>query len=304
MKVAVLMGGKSSERKISLKTGKAVLNALLEKGYDAEPLDPAEDNFVQKIRNYDVAFVALHGRYGEDGTIQGLLEVLEVPYTGSGVLASALALNKIYSKLVFEKFGVPTAPFVFFNRHADDVPSSSPLGYPVVVKPASEGSSIGTSFVHNDNEFELALEKAFEYDDSVLIEKMLRGKELTVGIVGSGSSLKVLPVIEIVPSNEFFDFEAKYTPGKTEYLVPAPIDEKEAKLVQEVALKAHNSLGCFGVSRVDLIWDNEMGPQVLEVNTIPGMTETSLLPKAARAVGISFSDLVELILKTAFERTS
>ena len=299
MKVAVLMGGRSSEREISLKTGRAVLNALKSKGYDAEPVDPAESSFIDDLRKFDVAFIALHGRYGEDGTVQGLLELLGIPYTGSGVLASALALNKVHSKIVFEKFAVPTAPYTFFDT--DNIPEDSPLGYPVVVKPASEGSSIGTSFVHSREEFKKAIEVAFRYDQVVLVEKMLSGKELTVGIVG-GKVPRALPVVEIVPSSEFFDYEAKYIPGKTEYLVPAPISQDQATVLQEVALKAHTALGCFGVSRVDIIWDDRLGPQVLEVNTIPGMTETSLLPKAARAAGINFPDLVELILKSAFER--
>lgn len=304
MKVPVLMGGKSAEREISIKTGKAILRALEEKGVETWPVDPAEENFVEKLKGADVVFIALHGRLGEDGTVQGLLEILGIPYTGSGVLASALALNKVYAKQIFWFNQVPTADFEILNletENPDDFPKK--LDFPVVVKPAMEGSSIGLSMVENKNEFIKAIEEASKYDKVLLIEKKLSGKELTVGIIGNQKP-QVLPVIEIKPKVEsFFSFKSKYTKGMTEYLVPAPIGEKATQLAQKIALKAYRALGCRGMGRVDMILDESDGvPKVLEINTIPGMTETSLLPMAARAAGMSFADLVMKIVEYALEK--
>ncbi len=293
MTVGVLMGGASSEREISLKSGKAVLQALQRKGYKTVPLDAAKDlaSLIRRSR-IDVAFVCLHGKAGEDGTVQGFLEILGIPYTGSGVKASAIAMDKIHTKKLLRFHGIPTPDFIVCDRLQSRYYGVS---YPAVVKPADEGSTIGIACVETPRELKEAVGHALEYSDQVLVERYVPGREMTVGILGETS----LPVVEVRPAGGFYDFAAKYRSGDTEYLVPAPLSPRVARKVQNLALSVHRLLGCVGVSRVDLILAKGMRPYVLEVNTIPGMTETSLLPKAARAAGIPFEDLVERILKTA-----
>lgn len=290
-----MMGGLSREREISLKTGKAVLKALHEKGYPAIAIDVGE-NIAEKLvkEKIDCAFLALHGRFGEDGTIQGMLELMRVPYTGSGVLASALAMHKIMAKKFFLYEKIPTPRFEVFHR--EDIQKGPqkifPLPFPLIVKPAREGSTIGVSIVQKEEEWIPALNKAVEYDDEILIEEFMKGKEITVGILEDIP----LPIIEIVPKSGFYDYHSKYTKGETQYILPARISREKYLYAQEISLKAFQTLGCTGVARVDLMTDENENPFVIDVNTMPGMTETSLLPKAASYAGIPFEDLVERIL--------
>jgi D-alanine-D-alanine ligase len=290
-KIAVMMGGLSREREISLKTGKA----LTEKGYTVAPIDVGEDIVEKLVREkIECAFLALHGRLGEDGTIQGMLELMRIPYTGSGVLASALAMHKIMSKKFFLCEKIPTPPFEVFQRqeiNRDHLKRVS-LPLPVVVKPAREGSTIGISIVQKDEELDPALKTAGAYDEEILVEEFMKGREITVGILENIP----LPVIEIVPKSGFYDYHSKYTKGETEYILPARIPREKYLYAQEISLKAFQGLGCSGVGRVDLMTDKDENPFVIDVNTMPGMTETSLLPKAASYAGIPFEDLVERIL--------
>ncbi len=289
------MGGLSREREISLKTGKAILKALSEKGYPVIPLDVGSDIAEKLVKEkIECAVLALHGRFGEDGTIQGMLELMRIPYTGSGVLASALAMHKIMSKRFFLCEKIPTPRFEVFQRKEikKDLAKMTFLSLPVVVKPAREGSTIGVSVVQREEELGPALKKAGEYDEEILVEEFMKGKEITVGIIEDIP----LPVIEIVPKSGFYDYHAKYTKGETQYIVPARIPREKYLAAQEVSLKAFQLLGCSGVARVDLMMDENEDPYVIDVNTMPGMTETSLLPKAALYAGIPFTDLVERIL--------
>ncbi len=294
-KVGVLMGGLSREREISLKTGKAILRALVEKGYAALPIDVGDD-IAEKLtkEKIELAFLALHGRFGEDGTIQGMLELMKIPYTGSGVLASALAMDKIMSKRFFVCEKIPTPRFETFRRDEikKDQPKKISLPLPVVIKPAREGSTIGTSVVRKEEDLSPALREAGGYDTEILIEEFVKGKEITVGILEDIP----LPIVEIVPKSGFYDYRSKYTKGETEYILPARIGREKYLYAQEISLKAFQALGCSGVARIDLMTDEDQNPFVIDVNTMPGMTETSLLPKAAHYAGISFEDLVERIL--------
>jgi D-alanine-D-alanine ligase len=294
-RVAVMMGGLSREREISLKTGKAIQKALTEKGYTVIPIDVGNDIAEKLVKEkIDCAFLALHGRFGEDGTIQGMLELMRIPYTGSGVLASALAMHKIMSKKFFLCEKVPTPRFEVFHREeiTKDLPKKNSLPLPVVVKPAREGSTIGISIVQKDEELGPALKKAGEYDEEILVEEFMKGREITVGILENIP----LPIIEIVPKSGFYDYYSKYTKGETQYILPARIPRETYLYAQEISLKAFQILDCSGVARVDLMTDENENPYVIDVNTMPGMTETSLLPKAASYAGIPFGDLVERIL--------
>ena len=294
-RVGVLMGGLSREREISLKTGKAILKALSEKGYNAQPIDVGYDIAETLARDkIECAFLALHGRFGEDGTIQGMLELMRIPYTGSDILASAMAMHKIVAKKFFLCEKIPTPSFEVFQREESekDPVRGTSLPLPVVVKPAREGSTIGVSIVRKEEEFLSALKTAGKYDKEILVEEFMKGKEITVGILDQ----LPLPVIEIVPKNGFYDYHAKYTKGETQYILPARISREKYLYAQEVSLKAYQALGCSGCARVDVMTDEDENPFVIDVNTMPGMTETSLLPKAASYAGIAFEDLVERIL--------
>ena len=298
-KIGVLMGGISSEREVSLSTGNAILQALKEKGYNAVAIDVTR-NVAEVIRTsgIEIAFNGLHGKFGEDGAIQGLLEIEGIPYTGSGILASAVGMNKILSKLLFKAHGLLVGPYMVLDadkrEQVNEVPSI--IAYPLVVKPSSEGSSVGVSLVYNDEELAPAVELAFTYDREIVIEKYITGKEVQVGVLGN----RALGAIEIVPKNVFYDYEAKYKPGMSEHFFPARIDDAAAyHRLLDAGLTAHRALGCKGYSRVDFIIDATGSPYILEVNTLPGMTATSLLPEIARGVGISFPDLVEEILGLA-----
>lgn len=295
-KIGVLAGGPSNEREVSLRSGKAVYEALLARGCDAILLDVKNDicDIISRSA-IDVAFIALHGRFGEDGTVQRILEDMGMPYTGSGVEASRSALDKIATKDIFKKRGIPTPGYAVFERRDIDAKSDLPTVWPVVVKPQFEGSSIGLSIAGDEKSFKIAVNKALDYGDKALVEEYINGRELTVGILGD----KALPVIEIVTSQGVYDYEAKYKDPATRYLVPAPIDEVFAKLAGELGKKSHKALGCRSFSRVDMMLDKEGKIFVLEVNTIPGMTERSLLPKAAGAAGINFGDLCVRLLEDA-----
>jgi D-alanine-D-alanine ligase len=294
-RIAVMMGGLSREREISLKTGKAILKALVEKGYNATAIDVGKDVPEKLVKErIECAFMALHGRFGEDGTIQGMLELMKIPYTGSGVLASALAMHKIMCKRFFLCESIPTPRFEIFRREEikKDLPKKMSLPFPVVVKPAREGSTIGVSIVQREEELGPALKGAGEYDEEIMVEEFMKGKEITVGILEDIP----LPIIEIVPKSGFYDYHSKYTKGETQYILPARISRGKYLYAQEISLKAFQTLGCSGVARVDLMTDEDENPFVIDVNTMPGMTETSLLPMAASYVGIPFEDLVERIL--------
>ncbi len=292
------MGGISSEREVSLSTGNAILKALKEKGYNAVAIDVTRD-IAEVIRTsgIEIAFNGLHGKFGEDGAIQGLLEIEGIPYTGSGILASAVGMNKILSKLLFKAHGLLVGPYMVLDaRKREQVNEvTSIIAYPLVVKPSSEGSSVGVSLIYNNEELDPAVELAFKYDREILIEKYITGKEVQVGVLGN----RALGAIEIVPKNVFYDYEAKYKAGMSEHFFPARINDTAYERLLDAGLSAHRALGCKGYSRVDFIIDASGSPYILEVNTLPGMTATSLLPEIARGVGISFPDLVEEILRLA-----
>jgi D-alanine-D-alanine ligase len=307
-RVAVLMGGTSSEREVSLKSGAAVVGALERLGHQVAPVDVGE-NVVDRMAflrgDVDSAFIALHGRLGEDGTVQGLLELLGIPYTGSGVMASAIAMNKAMSKQIFRANAIPVAEDVIVesaeveSRGAGKVAEgvARDLGFPSIVKPNCEGSTLGVTIARNSEELETALSEAMRYDSLLLVERCIEGREMTVGIIGDEPI--VLPVLEVVSDKGIYDYECKYSKGRTDYLVPAPIEEELARKLQRLSRRAHFSLGCEGLSRVDFMIDADGNPRCLEVNTIPGMTEFSLIPKAAAAAGISFEQVVDIVLKTA-----
>ena len=307
-KIGVLMGGPSAEREVSLNTGKAIVAALQEKNYNVVGIDLDPAHFVQQLQEHqiDIVFNALHGLYGEDGKLQGALEMLGIPYTGSGVLASAMAMDKAVSKRLFQSAGIPTPRYQLLKRRegmGEAILNGilDEFEVPFVVKPSTQGSTIGLTIVQEPEELAAALEKAFNYDSEVLVEEFVDGSELTVGILG-GLQPEALPIVEIVPYSGIYDYHAKYTKGATEYFVPARVDEATTRLTQEVALAAFKILGCSGIARVDVRLDPSNHPYVLEVNTIPGMTATSLVPKAAAAVGMSFPELCERILLLTLEQ--
>lgn len=302
LRIAVLLGGRSAERQVSLDTGDQVAMALESVGHTVTRVDTGDIGFIETVRTggFDVAFICLHGRFGEDGTVQGLLELLELPYVGSGVLASALAMDKVVSKQVFVSAGIKT-PAWETVRAGEDVfleDISLRLGDKVVVKPVSEGSSVGMSIVHDRNELGPAVEQALEHDRTVLIEQFVAGAEVTVGVLGN-EDLEPLPTLEIVPEHEFYDYESKYIPGMSRHIIPARVDEEARKECQRIAVEAHRALRCRGMSRSDTIVTPEGEVYLLEVNTIPGMTRTSLLPDAARAAGIEFPQLCDRLVALA-----
>lgn len=298
-RIGVLMGGISAERDVSLKTGAAVLASLKRMGIDAVGIDAGRDLCERvKEERIDIAFIALHGRYGEDGCVQGALELMGVPYTGSGVEASAVAMDKAMTKTIMNAIGVTTPPWRMFSKKTfKGAPSLTDIKAPVVVKPSASGSSIGVAICSSDEEILPALEKAFEEDTSVMVEEFVEGTLVTLGILGD----RVLPPIEIETVSGFYDYEHKYTPGRTNYHLPARLDSQVLDRASEITMRAHNALGCEGVSRSELIVDDEGELWFLELNTLPGMTETSLLPKAAQAVGLSFDDLTLAILEAALD---
>lgn len=293
-KIGVLMGGSSAEREVSLRSGMAVFNTLKGLGYNVVAIDAGPDICdVLKKEKVEIAFNALHGGYGENGTIQGMLEVLGIPYTGSRVLASALAMDKEASKKIFLYHKIPVPPFIVLSK--EQAAESISFEMPWVVKPTTEGSSVGVSIVRDKGKSKKAFKDAFFFSDRIIVEKYIEGKEIHIGILNG----RVLGGVEVRPSLEFYSYEAKYTAGLTEYILPPELDKETYEGAKKAALSAHNALGCEGSTRVDLRIDREDNPYVLEVNTIPGMTETSLLPKIAEKAGLNFSALIEEMLKGA-----
>ncbi len=295
-KVGVLLGGKSAEREVSLKSGGMVLAALRGRGVDAHPFDPAERGLDALLdARYDRVFIALHGRFGEDGTVQGVLEWLGIPYTGSGVLASALAMDKLRAKLVWQARGLPTPPYEILPASADMAAVAGRLGLPLMVKPVSEGSSLGMSKVRAAAALEEAYALAVNYDRVVMAEKFIEGTELTVGILGD----EVLPIIKLETPRDFYDYQAKYVADDTRYILPCGLPPARETALQALSREAFAALGCRGWGRVNLMLDAAGAPYLLEVNTAPGMTDHSLVPMAARAVGLSYDDLCLRILEAA-----
>lgn len=305
LRVALLAGGASDEREISLASGRGAGNALREAGFSVTEFDPAEKKDLQNLitGNYDVAFLCMHGKMGEDGTLQGFLEMIGLPYIGSGVWSSALAMDKAKSKLFYENAGIQTPVSVTLyspdDMSVEDILST--VGESCVVKPATEGSALGVYIVKGADEVKDAIEKAFELDSEVLVETFVKGTELTIAVLGN-EQLEALPVIQIVPRNEFYDFESKYAPGGSQHLCPAPLNAEATEKVQAMAKAAHRVLGCSGISRSDFIMDENGEFWILETNTLPGMTETSLLPDAARAAGIEFPELCTRLIELALEK--
>ncbi len=296
IKVAVLMGGPSSERAVSLDSGRCVCEALKDTQYQPIPVDTV-DNWEEVLLDIrpDVSFVALHGKFGEDGTVQSILEQINIPYTGSGIEASRLAMDKIASKNIFQSAGIAVPEFSVIKKPSYDILED--IGFPLVIKPSSQGSSIGLAIIESCNKAQIkkAMDLAYVFDEQILAEKFIKGQELTVGILDD----KALPVIKISPKRKFYDYKAKYIDNQTQYLVPAPIEDRLAKMAQGLALKAHKSLGCRAFSRVDMILGQDGVIRILEVNSIPGFTSHSLLPKAAAAVGIDFKQLCIKIIELA-----
>lgn len=308
IKVLVLMGGESTEREVSLRSGQAVYKALQDKGYNVSTLD-MNSKSAAAIKDIapDVVFIALHGNKGEDGTVQGMLELMGIPYTGSGVACSAVCMNKVLTKKLLSYEGIPTSPFTILKKWEYDNPAQiagdlmDKLGLPVVIKASSQGSSIGTYIVKQADQLVPAIENAFRYDTEIIAEKYIDGIELTAAVIGN-SKPQVLPVIEITAENEFYDYQAKYTPGKCAHIIPARISAEIRDKVNQLAEQTYITMGCLGFARIDFMVDKAGNPYVLEINTIPGMTEMSLVPDAARAADISFEELVDMIVCSALDK--
>ncbi len=296
-KIAVLMGGSSSEREVSLSSGKAMFAASAALGYDAISVEFKDDilSHLDTLKSVDIVLIALHGGIGENGRIQGMFESLGIRYTGSDALSSAICMDKHISKLLAEDVGIATPRWKRIRKGQSIYKNE--FDYPFVVKPNSEGSTIGLTIVHNENDYDSAVEEAFKYDDEILIEEFISGKEITVSIVGED----VLPIIEIRPEHGLYDYECKYTKGMTEYICPAELNEDLTKRIKQTAFEVYKLLKCRHYGRVDLRLDNNNQHWFLELNTLPGMTDTSLVPKAAKATGISFEQLIGKIIKQSLD---
>ena len=303
-RVALLAGGTSGEREISLASGEGAKGALEEAGFEVVWIDPAKKDDLKRLMDekFDVAFMCMHGKMGEDGTLQGMLEFLGIPYTCSHVQASAVAMDKAMSKVVYAADGIPTAPSITLHAgEAYDVNEIiATIGMPCVVKPATEGSALGVEIIDDENKLKETIEKVFKLDNLIVIEKFIAGDEITVAVIGNRDAV-ALPIIKIVPQGEFYDFESKYAPGGSKHICPAPFEDDLAQKIKAYAVKAHNALGCSGVSRSDFIVDENGTPWILETNTIPGMTATSLLPDAAKAAGMTFPELCTALIGFALE---
>jgi len=300
-KVAVIFGGLSAEREISIMSGSGVLKALRSKGVDAFAFDPATQS-LESLRHeaVDAAFIALHGRFGEDGAIQGALEVLGIPYTGSGVMASAVAMDKIFTKRVWQSHGLPTPRYVVLDRHSRLIEVPDTLGLPLIIKPPHEGSTLGVSKCRGYSDVQGAFDFASQFDDTVLAEEFIEGRELTVAVLGAGAAARALPLIEIIAPAGNYDYQNKYFTDDTQYIVPAKVDEAMTGEVQGLALDAFHAIGCEGWARVDvMLRRSDNRPFLLEINTSPGMTGHSLVPMAAKALGQSYEDLCLEILAGA-----
>jgi D-alanine-D-alanine ligase len=302
--IGVLMGGLSGEREVSLRSGQNCLQALLGLGYRAVAVDALRD-VADRVAEagVEVAFLALHGRYGEDGTIQGLLEMMDIPYTGSGVLASALGMNKIATKKIILSTGIPTPRYCEVGREepasAAAARIEAELGLPVMIKPVEEGSSLGVTKCGTVEAVIASIDKGRADYGVVFAEKFVPGREITAGVLQRHGALQTLPILELVPKNEFYDYEAKYTEGMTEFIIPARLSGEDYAEAERTAIEAFRAIGCQGYGRVDMMVDDGGVPWFVEVNTLPGMTDTSDLPAQARAAGISYEELVETILLSA-----
>lgn len=305
--VAVVMGGPSAEEKISLSTGYAMASALRDKGYNVKEIRLVPHIFSEQVKESgaDVVVIAVHGLYGEDGRLQSALEMMGIPYTGSGVLASSVSMNKLAAKRVFLGSGIPTPDYIFLHRRdrgkQDMIKAiTDKFSLPVVVKPVSQGSSLGVTIEKEVSGLQKALDMAFQYDEEVLVEEYIAGQETSVCMIRlKDGSVKVWPVILIHPHAEWYDYNAKYSAGGVDHLVPAPLPDDITKKLKEISVRAYEVLGCAGVARTDCIVDKDGKCYVLEMNTVPGMTPTSLVPDAARAEGTEFADVCEMILETA-----
>ncbi len=299
MKIAVLYGGTSGEREVSLSTGKGIIQALRENGHEVTGIDFHPERLDELLElKVDLVFIGLHGKFGEDGRIQGLLDILDIPYVGSGVLASALAMDKAKAKQIFEKNQLPVAKGIAIpvKRHTQQEIIDLIQGKftpPYVVKPNQEGSTLGLTIVKETEQLPEAVKNAVQSDDTLLVEEFIPGREFTVAVIGAQGEEQALPVIEIIPKNEYYDFDSKYKPGGSEHIIPARISDSLTGQLQTFAVRAHQLLGCDVYSRVDFIVSEAGEPIVLEVNTLPGMTPTSLFPDAAKVVGWSYEQMVE-----------
>lgn len=300
-KVGVLFGGRSAEHDISIMSGSGVLAALKSKGVDAHAFDPAERSIAElAAEKFDRVFIALHGRYGEDGSMQGVLEQLNIPYTGSGVMASAIAMDKIFTKRIWQTHGISTPGYAVLNAQSDLAAITQNLGLPLIMKPPHEGSTIGITKVNTAAAMQQAYTLAAQFDEVVLAEEFIEGREFTVAVLGRGEQAYALPIIEIVAPDGNYDYQNKYFTDDTQYLCPAPLDAVLTTEIQQMAVEAYRALDCEGWARIDvLVRNSDQRPFLLEINTSPGMTGHSLVPMAAKATGMSYEDLCVEILKTA-----
>ncbi len=300
-KVGVLFGGRSAEHDISIMSGSGVLAALKSKGVDAHAFDPAERSIAElAAEKFDRVFIALHGRDGEDGSMQGVLEQLNIPYTGSGVMASAIAMDKIFTKRIWQTHGISTPGYAVLNAQSDLAAITQNLGLPLIMKPPHEGSTIGITKVNTAAEMQQAYTLAAQFDEVVLAEEFIEGREFTVAVLGRGEQAYALPIIEIVAPDGNYDYQNKYFTDDTQYLCPAPLDAVLTTEIQQMAVEAYRALDCEGWARIDvLVRNSDQRPFLLEINTSPGMTGHSLVPMAAKATGMSYEDLCVEILKTA-----
>lgn len=300
-KIGVLCGGMSSERDVSLRSGKNCFEALKRLGYTNVEMIDVDKNISKTLldKNIEIAYIALHGKYGEDGCIQGLLEILDIPYTGSGVKASAIAMNKEYTKRILKTQNIPVIPSEVIFDLKELTQNGLNLKYPLMVKPVSEGSSIGMAKVNTKEELESAVKAALEFKSGVMVEEYIDGKSITVGVLDIDSETIATPVLEFRTKTEWYDYEAKYTHGMTEFILPSEISEDLTELVKDLSIKTHIALGAKGMSRVDFVVSRDNVPYVLEINTIPGMTDLSDLPAQSRAMGIDYDNLVRIILESA-----
>lgn len=299
-KVGVLYGGISAEREVSLMSGAGVHQALCDLGVDAHLFDTQEQSLAELAQaGFDRVFIALHGRYGEDGTLQGALELLHIPYTGSGPMASAVAMDKVMTKRVWLQHGLPTPEFAVLTSEQDLVGLSDRLPMPFIMKPANEGSTVGFSRIEQADQIDAAYAVAAKFDTAVLAERFIQGRELTVPVIGTGDQARALPIIEIAAPNGNYDFENKYYSNDTQYFCPAPLDQELSDQIREYARLAYLAVGCEGWGRVDFMLDAEQKPWLLEVNTSPGMTSHSLVPMAAKAEGLSYEQLCLQLIQSA-----
>ncbi len=304
LKIAVLYGGVSKEREVSISSSKGIIDALKKNGHDVVAIDFHPERLHEIIElKVDLVFIALHGKFGEDGSIQGLLDMLNIPYVGSGVLASALAMDKYKAKQLFESVNIPTAKGKLYRimdttdvtEIVEDIVNN--FSVPFVIKPNREGSTVGLTIVKKHDEINEAIERATESDEYILVEQFIKGKELTVPVLGKMNEETALPIIEIIPKNELYDYESKYSEGGSEHIIPARISDELTEQIQNYAVRAHQALGCETYSRADFLLTDDGKPYILEVNTLPGMTPTSLFPDSAKAVNMSYEEMVEKLVQ-------